>query len=61
MLQLLFSGQYLVFATILVAIIFSLTLHEFGHASCAMLLGIPIFNFLMRFSRSLMPYLVFVG
>lgn len=39
MLQLLFAGQYLVFATILVAIIFSLTLHEFGHASCAMLLG----------------------
>jgi len=38
-LQLLFAGQYLVFATILVAIIFSLTLHEFGHASCAMLLG----------------------
>ena len=39
MLQLLFAGQYLVFATILVAIIFSLTLHEFGHASCARLLG----------------------
>ncbi|MCB1669927.1 MAG: site-2 protease family protein [Gammaproteobacteria bacterium] len=39
MLPLLLSGQYLVFFTILVAIIFSLTLHEFGHASCAWLLG----------------------
>ena len=39
MLQLLFQGQYLVFFVILVAIIFSLSLHEFGHASFAWALG----------------------
>ncbi|MEZ5492909.1 MAG: site-2 protease family protein [Gammaproteobacteria bacterium] len=39
MLQLLLSGQYLIFITILVAIIFSLTLHEFGHAASARMLG----------------------
>ncbi len=39
MLQLLYSGQYIIFAIILVSIIFSLTLHEFGHASVARLLG----------------------
>ena len=39
MLQLLYAGQYLIFAIILVSIIFSLTLHEFGHASSAKLLG----------------------
>lgn len=39
MLQLLYAGQYLIFAIILVSIVFSLTLHEFGHASCAKLLG----------------------
>ena len=39
LIQLLFSGQYLIFATILVSIIFSLTLHEFGHAYSAKLLG----------------------
>lgn len=39
MLQLLYSGQYIIFATILVSIIFSLTLHEYGHASSAKLLG----------------------
>lgn len=39
MLQLLYSGEYIIFATILVSIIFSLTLHEYGHASCAKVLG----------------------
>ena len=39
MLQLLFSGEYIIFVTILVSIIFSLTLHEYGHASCAKVLG----------------------
>jgi len=39
MIQLLTSGQYVIFFTILVAIIFSLTLHEFGHAYSAKLLG----------------------
>jgi len=39
MLQLLYSGQYIIFATILVSIVFSLTLHEFGHAYSAKLLG----------------------
>lgn len=39
MLQLIYGGQYFLFAAILVAIIFSLTLHEFGHASSAWLLG----------------------
>ena len=39
MLQLLYSGQTVIFVTILVSIIFSLTLHEYGHAACAKLLG----------------------
>jgi Zn-dependent protease len=39
MIQLLYQGQYIIFVTILVAIIFSLTLHEFGHAYSAKLLG----------------------
>lgn len=39
MLQLLFDGQVLLFAIILVVITFSLTLHEYGHAQSAMLLG----------------------
>lgn len=39
MLQLLFSGQYVIFGLIIVSIIFSLSLHEFGHAAAAKLLG----------------------
>lgn len=39
MLQLLLSGQIAVFLIALFAIIFSLTLHEFGHAAAATLLG----------------------
>lgn len=39
MLQLLLSGQVVIFVTLLVAIVFSLTLHEFGHATSARLLG----------------------
>ena len=39
MLQLLYSGQYIIFVTILVSIIFSLTLHEYGHAASAKMLG----------------------
>lgn len=39
MLPLLLNGQVLLFGIILVAIIFSLTLHEFGHAKAAQLLG----------------------
>lgn len=39
MLQLLFHGQIQLFVVILVAIIFSLTLHEFGHAASARILG----------------------
>lgn len=39
MLSLIYAGQYFLFAAILVAIVFSLTLHEFGHASSAWLLG----------------------
>lgn len=39
MLPLLFNGQIGVFLIVLMAIIFSLTLHEFGHASAARLLG----------------------
>lgn len=39
MLPLLFDGQIGVFVIIMITIIFSLTLHEFGHAACARLLG----------------------
>ncbi len=39
MLQLLQSGQYAAFIIILFMIIFSLTLHEFGHAASAKMLG----------------------
>ena len=39
MLSLLYNGQVLVFGIILVAIIFSLTLHEYGHARSAKMLG----------------------
>lgn len=39
MLQLLFHGEIQLFVVILVAIIFSLTLHEFGHAASAWILG----------------------
>lgn len=39
MLTLLLSGEFQVFLTLLVAIVFSLTLHEFGHACAATLLG----------------------
>ena len=39
MLSLLFAGEYQVFGIILLAIIVSLTLHEFGHAISATLLG----------------------
>ncbi len=39
MLQLLLSGQIAVFLIALFAIIFSLTLHEFGHAAATTLLG----------------------
>lgn len=39
MLSLLLNGQALVFGIILVAIIFSLTLHEYGHARSAKWLG----------------------
>jgi Zn-dependent protease len=40
-LPLLLSGQYQVFGIVLVAIILSLSLHEFGHASSATALGDP--------------------
>lgn len=39
MLQLLFNGQYDVFVLVLVVIVLSLTLHEFGHGMMAKLLG----------------------
>ena len=39
MLPLLYNGQYAIFAIVLFVIIFSLTLHEFGHAYSAKLLG----------------------
>lgn len=39
MLNLLFNGQIGVFTIIIIAIVFSLTLHEFGHALSAKLLG----------------------
>lgn len=39
MFALLLNGQVQVFATLLVAIVFSLTLHEYGHAKAAALLG----------------------
>ena len=39
MLSLLYNGQVLVFGIILVAIIFSLTLHEYGHARSAKMLS----------------------
>jgi len=39
MLQLIYAGQYFLFTAILLAIIFSLTLHEYGHAASAWLLG----------------------
>jgi len=39
MLQLLLNGQIAVFSIALFAIVFSLTLHEFGHAGAAKLLG----------------------
>lgn len=39
MLPLLFNGQVLLFGIILVAIILSLSLHEYGHAKAANLLG----------------------
>jgi Zn-dependent protease len=39
MLPLLYNGQYAIFAIVLFVIIFSLTLHEFGHAMSAKMLG----------------------
>lgn len=39
MLSMLLGGELQVFLTLLVAIVFSLTLHEFGHAGAATLLG----------------------
>jgi len=39
MFQLLFHGQVVLFAVLLVAIVFSLTLHEFGHALAGTALG----------------------
>lgn len=39
MLTLLFNGQVALFATLLLAIVVSLSLHEFGHAQAATLLG----------------------
>jgi Zn-dependent protease len=39
MLSLLLNGQIQVFITLLVAIVFSLTLHEYGHAKAAKMLG----------------------
>lgn len=39
MLQLLTSGQFALFGIVLLAIVFSLSLHEFGHAKMASLLG----------------------
>lgn len=39
MIQLLFSGHIDLFVILLVTIVFSLTLHEFGHAASAKLLG----------------------
>lgn len=39
MLQLLLNGEIRVFVVVLVAIVFSLVLHEFGHAMSAKLLG----------------------
>lgn len=39
MLSLLLGGEYQLFGIILLAIIFSLSLHEFGHAASATLLG----------------------
>ncbi|HEX7927887.1 MAG TPA: site-2 protease family protein [bacterium] len=39
MLNLLFSGQYALFGLIVIALIISLTVHEFGHAAVAYLFG----------------------
>ena len=39
MLPLLYNGQYAIFSIVIFVIIFSLTLHEFGHAYSAKLLG----------------------
>ena len=39
MLSLLFNGQGLLFGILLLAIVLSLSLHEFGHASVATMLG----------------------
>ena len=39
MLQLLLSGQIAAFSLLLVILVFSLTLHEFGHAAAAKMLG----------------------
>ncbi|HSB96668.1 MAG TPA: site-2 protease family protein, partial [Spongiibacteraceae bacterium] len=39
MLSLLLNGEVQVFITLLFAIVFSLTLHEYGHAKAATLLG----------------------
>jgi Zn-dependent protease len=39
MLNLLFSGQYALFGLIVIALVISLTVHEFGHAAVAYLFG----------------------
>ena len=61
MIQLLFNGQVLLFAIIIVAIIFSLTLHEFGHACSAKLLGDDTAQRMGRLTLNPVPHIDPVG
>ncbi len=61
MLQLLFNGQVQLFVIILVAIVFSLTLHEFGHAQSAKLLGDDTAQRLGRLTLNPMAHIDPVG
>lgn len=61
MLQLLFSGQFVIFGIILVSIIFSLTLHEFGHAAVAKLLGDDTAQRMGRLTLNPVPHIDPIG
>jgi Zn-dependent protease len=61
MIQLLFNGQVVLFAIIVVAIIFSLTLHEFGHAFSAKLLGDDTAQRMGRLTLNPVPHIDPVG
>lgn len=57
MLSLLFDGQIGVFVIIIITIVFSLTLHEFGHALSAKLLGDDTAERLGRLTLNPLPHI----